>query len=425
MRNALVALLVLVCFFPTEAQAADAARKPVIRYTTEGNAVRSIAVIPINFSGQRIRPTTQARLGNMFFNAPDTDKLSDSLSSYWNVSSYGREQIEGKVFGLTPLEDKPSCNRSLASDWARQVIAYWELRGENLEIYDHLFLVMPHRSSCDFGGFANMPGKVIVINQWPADWTTARTRNSITLSTLVHELLHNRGFGHSGIVGCVDNGKKTSLGGECNETDRYKYDWDPYEIMTSEGYWPKYLPNSFQRIALGFITESEMVRLSDSGTHAVLLNPIEFSSSLTKALVIRRAGLPLFFTPTYDALDMPTSSAPDICIEWHQPRGWFSNFSLKSSVAQGISMRLCDLYSVGVEYSLAEGSSETGFYRPGTRLIDATPGSKKGKADWTDAQLSKGIWSDAFTGITVRVLGLNKVGADRSTWSINLEVVIP
>ena len=88
-------------------------------------------------------------------------------------------------------------------------------------------------------------------------------------------------------------------------------------------------------------------------------------------------------------------------------------------------MRLCDMYSGGVEYQLAEEPSETGFYRAGTRLIDATPGSKSGRADWTDAQLTRGTWIDGFTGITIRVVGFNKTGTDRSQWSVNLEVVIP
>ena len=78
-----------------------------------------------------------------------------------------------------------------------------------------------------------------------------------------------------------------------------------------------------------------------------------------------------------------------------------------------------------MKWSRLEGGSETGFYQAGTRLIDATPGSKAGKADWTDAQLTKGTWTDEFTGITIRVVGFSKTGTDRSQWSINLEVVIP
>lgn len=424
MRRFLVALLTAAVAFPAGAIAGEAlgALNPSALATDV--RTRTIAVVPINFEGQRTRPTTQARLGNMFFNAPDTDGFTESLASYWEQSSYGREQLEGKIFSVTPLNGVSSCDQDRFDGWAGQASQYWEDRGENLDSYDHVFLVMPHRK-CDFGGYAYTPGRLILINQWPSDWANARKRSAIVITTLAHELLHNLGFEHSGIVGCTDGGKKISLGGECEETDRYKYDWDPFEIITSGGYWPKHLLNSYQRISLEFIQAPERVLLSDSGTHSVALNPIEYSASQTKALVIRRTGLEQIVTPTYDSDEMPTAFAPDICIEWHQPSGWFNSFAAKSPVTRGISMRLCDLYSGGVEYSLEYGGGETGFYRAGTRLIDATPGSKKGKADWTDAQLTQGTWTDEFTGITVRVVGFDKTGTDRSQWSVNLEVVIP
>jgi hypothetical protein len=424
MRRILIALLTAAVAFPTGVSAGETQSQTFAPANIIGDGIRTIAVVPINFDGQRTRPTTQARLGNMFFNSPDTDKFSESLASYWELSSYGRERIEGKVFALTPLDGKSSCDMDLGEDWANQVESYWASRGEYLDDYDHVFLVMPKRK-CDFGGYADMPGKLIVINQYSYDWASVRARSSIALSTIAHELLHNLGFDHSGIVGCLAEGKKVSLGGVCKETDRYKYDWDPYEIITSSGYWPKHLLNSFQRITLGFMPESEQARLDSAGTYNVSLNPIEFSTSATKALVIRRTGLSEFVTPTYDSDDMPTAGAPDICIEWHQPRGWFNDFAPKSSIVRGITMRLCDLYSGGVEYLLENGGSETGFFQAGTRLIDATPGSKVGKADWTDAQLTKGTWTDEFTGIRIRVVGFDKTGTDRSQWSVNLEVVIP
>jgi hypothetical protein len=424
MRRILIALLTAAVAFPTGVSAGETQSQTFAPANIIGDGIRTIAVVPINFDGQRTRPTTQARLGNMFFNSPDTDKFSESLASYWELSSYGRERIEGKVFALTPLDRKSSCDMDLGEDWANQVESYWASRGEYLDDYDHVFLVMPKRQ-CDFGGYADMPGKLIVINQYSYDWASVRARSSIALSTIAHELLHNLGFDHSGIVGCLAEGKKVSLGGVCKETDRYKYDWDPYEIITSSGYWPKHLLNSFQRITLGFMPESEQARLDSAGTYNVSLNPIEFSTSATKALVIRRTGLSEFVTPTYDSDDMPTAGAPDICIEWHQPRGWFNDFAPKSSIVRGITMRLCDLYSGGVEYLLENGGSETGFFQAGTRLIDATPGSKVGKADWTDAQLTKGTWTDEFTGIRIRVVGFDKTGTDRSQWSVNLEVVIP
>jgi hypothetical protein len=424
MRRILIALLTAAVAFPTGVSAGETQSQTFAPANIIGDGIRTIAVVPINFDGQRTRPTTQARLGNMFFNSPDTDKFSESLASYWELSSYGRERIEGKVFALTPLDRKSSCDMDLGEDWANQVESYWASRGEYLDDYDHVFLVMPKRK-CDFGGYADMPGKLIVINQYSYDWASVRARSSIALSTIAHELLHNLGFDHSGIVGCLAERKKVSLGGVCKETDRYKYDWDPYEIITSSGYWPKHLLNSFQRITLGFMPESEQARLDSAGTYNVSLNPIEFSTSATKALVIRRTGLSEFVTPTYDSDDMPTAGAPDICIEWHQPRGWFNDFAPKSSIVRGITMRLCDLYSGGVEYLLENGGSETGFFQAGTRLIDATPGSKVGKADWTDAQLTKGTWTDEFTGIRIRVVGFDKTGTDRSQWSVNLEVVIP
>jgi hypothetical protein len=424
MRRILIALLTAAVAFPARASAGETWSQTFTPANITGGGIRTIAVVPINFEGQRTRPTTQARLDNMFFNSPDTDKFSESLASYWELSSYGQERIEGKVFELTPLDGKSSCDKDLGEDWANQAESYWASRGEYLDDYDHVFLIMPRRN-CDFGGYADIPGKLIVINQYPSDWASVRARSSVALSTIAHELLHNLGFDHSGIVGCLAEGKKVSLGGVCKETDRYKYDWDPYEIITSSGYWPKHLLNSFQRITLGFMPESEQVRLDTAGTYNLSLNPIEFSASATKALIIRRTGLNEYVTPTYDSDDMPTSGAPDICIEWHQPKGWFNNFNSKSSVVRGISMRLCDLYSGGVEYLLEDGGSETGFFQAGTRLIDATPGSKVGKADWTDAQLTKGTWTDEFTGITIRVVGFDKTGTDRSQWSVQLEVVIP
>lgn len=390
----------------------------------ESSEVRTLAVVPISFAGQSSRPTTQARIGNMFFNSPDTDKQSESVASYWALSSYGREELEGKVFPLTPIDSKSTCNEETFDTWASQVTAYWEARGETIRQYDHLIIVMPHRK-CDFGGWAYTPGKLIVINQLPSDWVTARTRSAIVLSTIAHELLHNLGYDHSGIVGCERNGKAVSLGGECKETSRYKHDWDPYEIITSKGYWPKHLLNSFQRLTLGFISEEEHVHLTQAGTFQVNLNPIEFAESETKALVVRRLGLNQYVTPTYDDEEMTTAGAPDICIEWHQPKGWFNNFSGKASIARGVSMRLCDVYSGGLEYQLEEGSRATGLYRTGTRLIDTTPGSKRGKADWTDAQLTKGTWTDEFSGVTIRVVGFDKPGTDRSEWNVQLEVIIP
>ena len=424
MRRILIALLTAAIAFPAGVSAGEARSQAFTPANITGDGIRTIAVVPINFDGQRTRPTTQARLGNMFFNSPDTDKFSDSLASYWEQSSYGRELLEGKVFPLTPIDSKSTCNAEMFDTWASDVQIYWQERGESLSEYDHLILVMPNRK-CDFGGWAYTPGKLIIINQPASYWETARTGSSITLSTIAHEVIHNRGFGHSGIVSCVADGKKSSLGGKCKETDRYKYDWDPNEIITSGGYWPKRLMNSFQRITLGFISAEEQIRLDASGTYQVSLNPIEFTLSGVKALVIRRLGISQYVLPTRDNDGITSAGAPDICVEWHQPRGWFNDFGPKSSIVRGITMRLCDLYSGGLEYLLEKGGSETGFYQAGTRLIDATPGSKSGRADWTDAQLTKGTWTDGFSGITIRVVGFDKPGTDRSQWSINLEVVIP
>jgi hypothetical protein len=97
MKRALVFLLSIAFAFPAGAAARGLSREIVVPLTVDGSGIRTIAVVPINFEGQRIRPTTQARLGNMFFNSPDTDKFSDSLASYWEQSSYGRERLEGKV----------------------------------------------------------------------------------------------------------------------------------------------------------------------------------------------------------------------------------------------------------------------------------------------------------------------------------------
>ena len=423
MKRALVFLLVLLCAEPSGALAASPWAPQVSDQSEDSAQIRSVAVVPINFIDKRSRATTQARLGDVFFNVPNTDGHQESFQSYWEQASYGKELIEGLVLPLTPLMTSASCDFSAGDSWIDEVRAYWNERGTDLNLYDHVFLVIP-RIDCEYGGYAPMPGKWSVINWDSSYWKSVRSNPSI-IYILAHEYLHTRGFDHSGVVSCTKLKSKASLGGECSESSRHKYEWDPYEIITGDGYLPKWLPNSFQRITLGFISDSEQVRLSESGIHSVSLNPIEFSESLTKALVIRRTGLNQFVTPTFDDQTMTTAGAPDICIEWHQPRGWFNNFNSKSPVVRGVSMRLCDLYSGGLEYLLEDGGSETGFYQAGTRLIDATPGSKQGKADWRDAQLAKGTWIDEFTGITIRVVGFDKTGTDRSQWSIKLEVVIP
>ena len=90
MRRLLIALLTVAVAFPAGAAAGKGWSTNLAPLNIPSDGIRTIAVVPINFEGQRTRPTTQARLGNMFFNSPDTDEFSESLASYWELSSYGR-----------------------------------------------------------------------------------------------------------------------------------------------------------------------------------------------------------------------------------------------------------------------------------------------------------------------------------------------
>lgn len=385
---------------------------------------QKVAIIRFNFTNDTRNPVAASVIGNAAFNSPDTDGVDHSLAAYVKTMSYGRMTVTGRVFPLVKIADtNAGClsdtnpadglNGNSYQSWAAKARAKLAAAGYDLSGYNHFIYMWPRLSYCGFGGRGGVDGNTLYLNLTPSYWTSS-TYAINDWYVMTHEFLHNLGSHHAGVVSCkTASGARTALGGTCVETFPTVESKDPYDIMVTyyTGMTPSYskrMPSTYERYKMGLLKDSEVKTVNGKGTYTLTLNPAAYTGSVTKLIKIVRPGRPVlnYYTQPRNA------QYPELCLEWRRTSGWFDNFASTDTANKGVLVRLCD--------------EVFGAWSHPTRLVDTTPGSKSGTADWTDAALTAGkTLTDGFSGVKITVKSVSVNTTTPANSVITLTVIIP
>jgi hypothetical protein len=233
--------------------------------TTAPATTKKVAVILFDFADSGLfedRPVATATAQGAIFTrtAPSVhDFLGET--SYGNLGIVGAVNPDGDVFEWVRVgaSKADACDYHAWGQQARALAA--AQHGFVDSAYDQVVHLMP-KSTCAFGGIAQMPGKyswTVLAPQGSAD-LVARLRQVTS-----HEYGHNLGIHHSGSATCTTrSGSVVTLGSCTGSVNEYG---DPFSVMGISGHERQY--TAFQKGRLGWLAPEHTLTVTASGTYTI------------------------------------------------------------------------------------------------------------------------------------------------------------
>lgn len=220
---------------------------------------------------------------------------------------------------------------------------------------DHVVFLQPEVAACDWLGLGDQPGRTLWIN------------GSATTRALAHELGHNLGLSHTGLLRCERAGARTALTGTCR---RDTVDGgDPWSLMGT-GKLRRLV--GYQAAQLGWLPAGRIATARRGGRFTIV--PMESDAAGIKLLRVPRPG------------------GRSLDLELHRPQGRWAPYRPGVPVVTGVTVR--------------EAPSSLRPDAPNdTALVDATPRT----ATYADAPLRPGRRLTAG-GTTITVLAVDRRG---------------
>jgi hypothetical protein len=309
-----------------------------------------------------------------------------STANYYKENSYGNLTLSGDVLGVYTLPyDGTKCDYS--GDWTKAAQNAAKAAGANLSNYDHIVYAFEYKSGCKIQAYGSYFDK--------SSWYIGYDEPNFTATLVAHEIGHNLGLDHANSLICLDkSGKKVSISTNCKEEEY----GDQFDVMS---YWGTYHMNASEKERLGWMDKSDITTVTSNGSYTI--KPIEIAGTVTQALKVKRADIPL-------DLSNPIQNNDDgyYYVEFRRPIGFDAPYGDKTPITNGVSIRL---------------AREENYGNPGkTWLIDTNPGYNETlKTDnfTYDAPLLVGqSFIDTVKGVKITLV---KIDANSATVDIDLK----
>jgi chitodextrinase len=331
--------------------AADGTSSGSTTTTTTSVNNRRVAILLVNFSNDTRTPWTADQVRNVAFGDP-----SRSVAEYFRLSTWGRIQLSGDVFGWFTIPDtNTSCTWSA---WGTSANAAAAAAGIDLAQYQHVVYAFPS-SPCGWSGLAYLPGKHSWLNG-----------SGTSFRVMSHELGHNLGTHHAATMSCTEAGVRVPLSANSANCTSSEYG-DPYSVMGASS---RYTPTNVSRGNFGVLQSANTQTVTASGDY--LLKPIDPSDPTgVQSLRVRRT------TSTF------------LTLEFRQSDGsYFATYTSTDPVATGVTVRIASEYTT----------------RSQTQLVDTTPAT----TSFGDAPLAAGrTLVDPLSGVSITALSTGSGGA--------------
>jgi len=337
--------------------------------TCNTTGVQNTAVILVTFPGITL-PTgvTTQSLNDSFFGT----STGVSLDGFLRDASYGKTSATGNVFGPYTLTGTYTTCGDLGGAILNDAIAAAIAGGANLSNYSRVFLVFPDTFGCGWAGYAS---NACTISSSSGTFNTSLAylaaryvvNRAATVSLASHEMGHNLGLLHSGII----TAGADVLGPISSPGTMYDQNGDYWSTM-GEPVLGTY-PSPQKAEVLGWMTPGTNFEVvQSSGTFT--LQPLETNPASLQALKIQRG----------------TGNNAWLWVEYRQP---IDNYDSTLST-QPFSGAL-------IHYE--DPTTQTGH----TYLPNFTPSD----TSWNSPALAVGkTWTDPYSNVSISVLSATSSG---------------
>lgn len=317
-------------------------------------------IIMMNFLDDTSQPFTNVQADAEMF----TD--ANSADEYFRETSYSQLSLSGDVVGwyTIPYNKASGCSYNDVDNWAIAADSAALAGGYNVNNYDLIAYNFPYSDVCGWAGLGELGGPRTWHNGWWGD------QNEL----YAHELGHNLGAHHAAYEDCgaltIDDYAN------CTESEY----GDKYDTM---GYWNTFHFSAPHKASEGWLPSGRIQTVSSDGTYTIY--PFEPSSSNIQALRIAKPDTSEYYY-----------------LEYRRPTGFDS--ALPAGITRGVIGHLFSDYNYTRTY-----------------LLDFTPGSAVGWADFDDSALSDGAtFTDSANSISV-----TQVSHDANSVVVNIDFTSP
>ncbi|HEX9628141.1 MAG TPA: DUF1565 domain-containing protein [Acidiferrobacterales bacterium] len=373
--TAFIAGMLLLCALPARASHDGGSGDPK---TCSPTGPQHALVIPVTYIDDPVQNTTITNLQTRYFGA------TSSLRDYWDKTSYGKTTLEGDVhpWVTVNLSGTEVCNYWQAGSMALQIAA----ENTDLTQYDRIIYHLVPRTGCDTrsrgtvgcGPLSTPDGGIVASQSW---------NYSTGLPTIAHEGGHNMGLWHAA---AEDYGTTAAIGpiGVAGSHSEYGNMFDTmggYVSFQASNY------NANYKYQLGMLTDADITRVSQSGTHSV--EPLGTPLTGSKALRVFRG---VYLSPATGPTK--TIRREYIWIETRKNEGYDANLDNREPLAATAFG--------GAVFNLRRDTKRESI------LLDLHPGTDTGARDPLDAPLLAGeTFTDSYTNT---VYTHNGIAADHS-----------